>query len=146
MSNAPAFNNADIATQLLDLIQEIANAINPMPVKFQELTASAGDLPRLMLSPINGESYDAQQYISGEQIYAFPCALRLRQSIRDEQTRLDARAYLAKITKDLLTQCQVLEGYVVCRKPTATVPVCLGATNDFEDWEVTLSLIYKTTI
>lgn len=146
MSNASAFNNADIATQLLDLVQEIANAIDPMPVKFQELTASAGDLPRLMLSPINGESYDIQQYISGEQIYTFPCALRLRQSIRDEQTRLDARSYLANITKDLLVKCQVLDGYVVCRKPTATVPVCLGATNDFEDWEVTLSLIYKTTI
>lgn len=146
MSNTPAFNNTDIATQLLDLVQEIANAIDPMPVKFQELTASAGDLPRLMLSPVNGESYDIQQYISGEQIYAFPCALRLRQSVRDEQTRLDARAYLASITKELLTKCQVLDGYVVCRKPTATVPVCLGATNDFEDWEVTLSLIYKTTI
>lgn len=50
MSNASAFNNADIATQLLDLVQEIANAIDPMPVKFQELTASAGDLPRLVLT------------------------------------------------------------------------------------------------
>lgn len=146
MSNASAFNNADIATQLLDLIQEIANAIEPMPVKFQEITASAGDLPRLMITPTRSDTTDVQQYISGEQIYPFPFALRLRQSVRDEQTRLDARAYLAKITEELLVKCQVLDGYVVCRKPTATVPVCLGTTNDFEDWEVTLSLIYKTTI
>lgn len=146
MSNTPTFSNNDIATQLLDLVQEIANEIKPMPVKFQELTATAGNLPRLMIAPTRSDTTDVQQYISGEQIYPFPFALRLRQSVRDEQTRLDARAYLASITKELLTKCQVLDGYVVCRKPTATVPVCLGATNGFEDWEVTLSLIYKTTI
>lgn len=146
MSNTPTFSNNDIATQLLDLVQEIANEIKPMPVKFQELTATAGNLPRLMIAPTRSDTTDVQQYISGEQIYPFPFALRLRQSVRDEQTRLDARAYLAGITKDLLVKCQALDSYVVCRKPTATVPVCLGATNDFEDWEVTLNLIYKTTI
>lgn len=146
MSDTPSFNNSDIATQLLDLIQEIANSIKPLPVKFQELTAQAGELPRLMLAPTDSNTVDVQQYISGEQIYPFPCVLRLRQSVRDEQTRLDARVYLEVITKALLTHCQALDGYVACRKPTATMPVCLGETNDFEDWEVTLSLIYKTTI
>lgn len=146
MSEAkPAFTNPDIAEQILDRVQDIVNETESMPVRFQELTADAGELPRLMIAPITGNDTELPNYVSGEQIYPFPFALRFRQSVKDEQARLDAHALLSGITKNLLMQCQALDGYVVCRKPTATVPVCLGATNDFEDWEVTLRLMYKTT-
>lgn len=147
MSDRPSFSNGDIAEKLMDKLEEIVKDLgHDMPIKFQELTADAGVLPRLMVAPLRSDGrYETDRYISGETIYPFPIALRFRQSIRDEQSRLDAHKLLTDLSKAITSECQALDGYVVCRRPTAQVPIQLGATNDFEDWEVTLDLIYKTT-
>ncbi len=138
--------DGDIAKKILNLIEEVVKELDEpsIPVEFGELTADAGKLPRLMIAPQStGEV--AQRYISGETIHPFNFALYLRKPIMDEQQRLDAHAYLTKLTKAFLQQCQVLDGYVAFRKPTASTPVELGSTNAFEDWQVTVQLLYKQT-
>ncbi|MFR7659226.1 MAG: hypothetical protein ACLUY3_05725 [Eggerthellaceae bacterium] len=139
--------NGDIATKILDLTEEVVkelDAPDDIPVEFGELTADAGKLPRLMIAPQStGEV--TQRYISGETIHPFNFALYLHKPIMDEQQRLDAHAYLTKLTKAFLQRCQVLDGYVAFRKPTASTPVELGSTNAFEDWQVTVQLLYKQT-
>lgn len=143
--NRPVFVNGDIATQVLDLMEEIAQtSSSPMPVEFGELTADAGRLPRLMIAPVNADE-TSQRYISGESVVPFAFALYLRQSIMDEQERLDAHAYLTEVTEAFLPKSQVLNGYVAFRKPQASMPVELGATNAFEDWQVTVKLTFKQT-
>ncbi len=138
--------NGDIATKILDLTEEVVKELDEpgIPVEFGELTADAGKLPRLMIAPQRTDEI-AQRYISGETVHPFNFALYLRKPIMDEQQRLDAHAYLTKFTKAFLKKCQVLDGYVAFRKPTASMPVELGATNAFEDWQVTVQLLYKQT-
>lgn len=138
--------DGDIAKKILDLIEEVVKELDEpsIPVEFGELTADAGKLPRLMIAPQRAEEI-AQRYISGETIHPFNFALYLRKPIMDEQQRLDAHAYLTKLTKVFLQRCQVLDGYVAFRKPTASTPVELGSTNAFEDWQVTVQLLYKQT-
>lgn len=145
MSERPIFVNGDIATQILTLVDKIAQeSSNPMPVEFGELTADPGRLPRLMIAPLKADE-TPQRYISGESIVPFPFALYLRQSVMDVQERLDAHAYLTEVTEAFLPECQVLNGYVAYRKPRASMPVELGATDAFEDWQVTVQLMYKQT-
>lgn len=135
-----------IAKKILDLIEEVVKELDEpsIPVEFGELTADAGKLPRLMIAPQStGEV--TQRYISGETIHPFNFALYFRKPIMDEQQRLDAHAYLTKLTKAFLQRCQVLDGYVAFHKPTASTPVELGSTNAFEDWQVTVQLLYKQT-
>ena len=131
--------DGDIATKILDLTEEVVKELDEpdIPVEF-------GKLPRLMIAPQRTDEV-AQRYISGETIHPFNFALYLRKPIMDEQQRLDAHAYLTKLTKAFLKKCQVLDGYVAFRKPTASMPVELGATNAFEDWQVTVQLLYKQT-
>ena len=138
--------DGDIAKKILDLIEEVVKELDEpsIPVEFGELTADAGKLPRLMIAPQStGEV--TQRYISGETIPPFNFALYFRKPIMDEQQRLDAHAYLTKLTKAFLQRCQVLDGYVAFHKPTASTPVELGSTNAFEDWQVTVQLLYKQT-
>lgn len=138
--------DGDIAKKILDLIEEVVKELDEpsIPVEFGELTADAGKLPRLMIAPQStGEV--TQRYISGETIHPFNFALYFRKPIMDEQQRLDAYAYLTKLTKAFLQRCQVLDGYVAFHKPTASTPVELGSTNAFEDWQVTVQLLYKQT-
>ena len=146
MEDKPVFVNADIATQMLDLIEDISKDMEgpTLPVEFGELTADAGRLPRLMIAPINADE-TPQRYISGETISPFAFALYLRKPILDVQERLDAHAYLTTLTSTLLDRCQALNGYIAFRKPQATVPIELGATDAFEDWQVTVQLVYKQT-
>lgn len=139
--------NGDVAEQVLELLQSIVDEDEntKMPVKFEELTAEPGELPRLMISPRESQGV-AQRYISGETIEPFAFALHLRKAVRDEQDRLDAHQYLTSLTAKLLERCIALDGYVAYRKPGASGPVQLGATNAFEDWQVTVQLVYKQTI
>ena len=69
MSEAkPAFTNPDIAEQILDRVQDIVNETESMPVRFQELTADAGELPRLRIAPITGNDTELPNYAAGERI------------------------------------------------------------------------------
>ena len=53
MSN-PIYVNPELATQVLDLLEEVVEASDtPMEIHFEELTAEPGPLPRLMLSTRN---------------------------------------------------------------------------------------------
>lgn len=132
-----------LATQIVDLIADILEESDvEMQVRFEDLTAEPGELPRLMVSPIK-DNNESKSYISGEAIVPFPFALYFRQTAFDEQDRLDAHQFLTQVTEQLLGCLVVLDGYVAYRKPSASVPFRLGATEAFEDWQVTFDLTYK---
>lgn len=144
MMTEAVFYDINIATQILDIMQEIVNeSETPMPVKFEELTPNIGELPRLMIAPVATDN-DVQQYISGEFIYPFVFTLTLRQSVVDDQTRLDAYQFLNEITDQFLKRSIVLDNCVAYKRPFASVPAMLGTTDAFEDWSVTFDLRYKT--
>lgn len=135
--------NYELATQVLDLLEEIVQASDtPMEIHFEELTAEPGPLPRLMLSTRNSSALTSTGYISGEKACPFPCLLTLRIAAQDEQDRLDADKYLRSITSAFLSRAAVLKSFVAYRKPDASIPYCLGRTSAFEDWQVTFDLNY----
>lgn len=143
MSDAPIMHDLYLGEQILDLLEEIATDMSPaIKIHFEELTAEAGPLPRLMLSPVsaNGET---ESYISGERVCPFPCAVTLRVKANDEQDRIDTGKYLSTLAKEFLGRSIVLPDYVAYRKPSASMATCLGRTSAFEDWQVTLDLKYK---
>lgn len=144
MNNASQMVNYDLATQILDLFEEvIKESSQDIAIHFEELTAEPGPLPRLMLSPQqNSTSQGDPGYLSGEAAYPFPCTLTLRVSAEDEQDRLDADAYLRELTTSFINRASVLKSYVAYRKPAASIPSCLGRTSAFEDWRVTFDLNY----
>ena len=132
-----------LAEQVLDLVEETAEKVGAsMPVRFEELTADVGELPRIMLQ-LSESDGQQQRYLSGERICPMPFALTLRFSADDQQTRLDARELLGRMADAILEDCMVLNGYVAYALPTASVPVCLGKAPLFEDWQVTFDLKYK---
>lgn len=135
--------NPELATQVLDLFEEVVKASdNPMEIHFEELTADPGPLPRLMLHTRNSSTDNSTGYISGEYACPFPCLLTLRVAAQDEQDRLDADKYLRSITASFLSKATVLPNFVAYRKPSASIPYCLGRTSAFEDWQVTFDLNY----
>ena len=143
MADTPIMCDAKLATEVLDLVCEIASEYSePMEVCFEELSAEAGKLPRLMLA-LQSSSDQQSSYISGERIMPFPFTLTLRVANVDEQSRLDAAGALNAISDAFLTRCQVLDDYVAYRRPLASVVSCLGRTSEFEDWQVTFELKYK---
>lgn len=141
--STPVYINPELATQVLDLFEEVVKASdNPMEIHFEELTADPGPLPRLMLHTRNSSADNSTGYISGEYACPFPCLLTLRVAAQDEQDRLDADKYLRSITSAFLTKAAVLKDFIAYRKPSASMPYCLGRTSAFEDWQVTFELNY----
>lgn len=145
MAPNPVLYNATLAAQVLDLVEELANELDgSMPVRFEELTAEPGELPRIMLQLLDSNGEESR-YISGEKLCPMPFALTLRLCADDEQTRLDAAATLSRLSSDFLARCVALNGYVAYKRPVCGVPVCLGRTEAFEDWQVEFDLNYKET-
>lgn len=141
--STPVYINPELATQVLDLFEEVVKASdNPMEVHFEELTAEPGPLPRIMLHTRNSSTDTSTGYISGEYACPFPCLLTLRVAAQDEQDRLDADKYLRSITSAFLAKAAVLKDFIAYRKPSASMPYCLGRTSAFEDWQVTFDLNY----
>jgi len=141
--STPVYINPELATQVLDLFEEVVKASdNPMEIHFEELTADPGPLPRLMLHTRNSSTDNSTGYISGEYACPFPCLLTLRVAAQDEQDRLDADKYLRSITAAFLAKAAVLKDFIAYRKPSASMPYCLGRTSAFEDWQVTFELNY----
>lgn len=141
--STPVYINPELATQVLDLFEEVVKASdNPMEVHFEELTAEPGPLPRIMLHTRNSSTDTSTGYISGEYACPFPCLLTLRVAAQDEQDRLDADKYLRSITSAFLAKAAVLKDFIAYRKPSASMPYCLGRTSAFEDWQVTFELNY----
>lgn len=141
--STPVYINPELATQVLDLFEEVVKASdNPMEVHFEELTAEPRPLPRIMLHTRNSSTDTSTGYISGEYACPFPCLLTLRVAAQDEQDRLDADKYLRSITSAFLAKAAVLKDFIAYRKPSASMPYCLGRTSAFEDWQVTFDLNY----
>lgn len=133
-----------LAEQVLDIVANAAKSVDSdIEVHFEELTAEPGPLPRIMLSCSSSAQQNSTRYISGEVISPFSCDMTLRIAAYDEQDRLDAEAALRKLTSLILPASEVLDGYVAYRKPTASMPRCLGRTSSFEDWRVTFVFNYK---
>lgn len=134
-----------LAEQVLDLVEQTADEVGAaMPVRFEELTADVGELPRMMLQLRESDAKE-QRYLSGERICPMPFALTLRLAADAQQDRLDACDLLSRLADSFLESCMVLDGYVAYAMPTASVPVCLGRAQAFEDWQVTFELKYKQT-
>ncbi len=135
-----------LATQVLDLMADVTEGMGAAaPVRFEELSADPGELPRFMLT-LRESDEQRQQYVSGEQVIPFPFALTLRMAGDDEQSRLDAAETLGNAADAFLGRCILMDGYVACAMPQAGVPVCLGKSDaGFEDWQVTFTLKYTQT-
>ena len=133
----------NVATAVLDGLQELMRDLpEEMPVAFEELTVDPGDMPRLMLKPLASDA-EERRYISGEQLRAFPFSVTLRLEAESEQKRLDAYAYLAQLAKAWAATPIEAPGYAIFRQRQLTIPTCLGRTERFEDWQVTMELKYK---
>ncbi len=133
---------SNLATEVLDMMEACAKEAAPgVPVRFEELSAEPGELPRMMMQPQSAGNYE-QRYIS-ESVRPFPVSLTLRLATDDQQGRLDAVETLDALSAAFTKRCAVLPHYVACIKPTATPPYCLGRTAAFEDWQITFDLTYK---
>lgn len=143
MADKPVIINASLVTQILDLVGEIVHTFDAsIPVRFEELTAETGQLPRIMMTLVDGAEEESR-YISGETIYPIMFALTLRVAPDDEQDRLNAAGLLDHIRDQFLEKCLVLDDFAVYRLPKAGMPVCLGRTDTFEDWQVTFDVKYN---
>lgn len=132
-----------LATQVLDLMEEVVAGVDAdIPVRFEELSAEPGKLPRMMLQLKDGGGEESR-YISGEVLCPMPFNLTLRIAANDQQECLDAAEVLSKVASGFLDACVVLDGYVAYKRPTAGVPYCLGRAEEFEDWQVSFDLKYK---
>ncbi len=137
--------NGSLVTQILDKLGEVVKGIDPsIPVRFEELTAEAGELPRMMMSLVDSGEEESR-YISGEAICPIAFALTLRVSAEDEQDRLDAAYTLNAAAAAFIKDCSAFDGFVAYKRPLAGVAHCLGRTDAFEDWQITFSLKYKET-
>ena len=129
----PATYDASIASAVLEHISSMAEKLEPpVPVAFEELTAAPGQLPRIMLQPLRADAAE-RRYVSGEAMHAFPFAVTLR-----------VAASLLQMLADAWSATKMsVPGYAIFRTQQLTVPTCLGRTERFEDWQVTLELKYK---
>lgn len=67
-----------LATQVLDLMEEVVAGVDAdIPVRFEELSAEPGKLPRMMLQLKDGGGEESR-YISGEVLCPMPFNLTLR--------------------------------------------------------------------
>ena len=143
MADKPVIINASLVTQILDLVGEIVHTFDAsIPVRFEELTAETGQLSRIMMTLVDGAEEESR-YISGETICPIMFALTLRVAPDDEQDRLNAAGLLDHIRDQFLEKCLVLDDFAVYRLPKAGMPVCLGRTDTFEDWQVTFDVKYN---
>ncbi len=132
-----------MATAVLDRVEILAGGFKPpVPVAFEELTAEPGLMPRIMLKPLSADATE-RRYISGEAIRAFPFSATLRVAADCEQDSLDAASLLQMLADAWSATKMSVPGYAIFRTQQLTVPTCLGRTERFEDWQVTLELKYK---
>lgn len=142
MDKVPAYD-AKVAEAVLDAIEGIASEMDPpAPCAFEELTAEPGRMPRVMLKPLPSDPYE-RRYVSGETIRQFPFSLTLRIEVDSEQGRLDAHSWLMSLANAFASASINLDGMTVFQRVLIQVPTCLGRTERFEDWQISLSLKYK---
>lgn len=143
MADKPVIINASLVTQILDLVGEIVHTIDAsIPVRFEELTAETGQLPRIMMTLADGTEEIA--YISGEIRCSIVLEITLRVATNDEQDRLNAVGLLDYIKEQFVKKCRVLDGFAAHRRPKAGVPE-IGRTDTFEDLKVTFEVEYDET-
>lgn len=139
---APTYDPS-VATAVLDHMSTLATALDPaVPVAFEELTAEPGRMPRIMLKPASSDAQE-RRYVSGEAIRPFPFTVTLRIDADSEQDRLDAAELLQQLATAWERTPLETEGWAIFRQRQVTIPTCLGRTERFEDWQVTLELKYK---
>lgn len=133
-----------VAERVLDAVQAAADGLDrPVPCAFEELTAEPGLMPRLMLKPTASDAVE-RRYVSGEVLRAFPFSATLRVGADCEQDRLDACAWLSQLGAAFEEVPLEVDGGTVFMQRQRTVPTCLGRTEQFEDWQVTFEVKYKT--
>lgn len=143
MADKPVIINASLVMQILDLVGEIVHTVDAsIPVRFEELTAETGQLPRIMMSLVDGTEETA--YISGEIRCSIVLEITLRVAPDDEQDRLNAVGLLDYIKEQFVKKCRVLDGFAAHRRPKAGVPE-IGSTDTFEDLKVTFEVEYDET-
>lgn len=143
MADKPVIINASLVTQILDLVGEIVHTFDAsIPVRFEELTAETGQLPRIMMTLADGTEETA--YISGEIRCSIVLEITLRVATDDEQDRLNAVGLLDYIKEQFVKKCRVLDGFAAHRRPKAGVPE-IGRTDIFEDLKVTFEVEYDET-
>lgn len=132
-----------VAEAALDALCRISDELDPpAPCAFEELTAEPGAMPRLMVKPLPADPYE-RRYISGEAIKQFPFTVTLRLEADSEQERLDAYEWLMTLA-NRFGGCPIeLDGLSVFQRTLTQLPTCLGRTERFEDWQISLSLKYK---
>lgn len=143
MADKPVIINASLVTQILDLVGEIVHTVDAsIPVRFEELTAETGQLPRIMMTLADGTEEIA--YISGEIRCSIVLEITLRVATNDEQDRLNAVGLLDYIKEQFVKKCRILDGFASHRRPKAGVPE-IGRTDTFEDLKVTFEVEYDET-
>lgn len=139
----PVIYDSQLVEQVLDRCEGALKAIKPeSQLRFEELTAEPGELPRFMFG-ITDSGEEESRYVSGERIIPLAFTLTLRIDIDDEKSRIDAANLLSLLGRAVETFTVGLDGYVAYRKPRASMPICLGCTEAFEDWQITVSGKYK---
>ena len=143
--DSPTYDT-NVAEAVLDAVEALCKRMEPSaPCAFEELTAEPGKMPRVMLKPLPSDPYE-KRYVSGEEIRKFPFSATLRIEADSEQKRLDAHQWLMALAKGFGACPIELEGMTVFQRSLTQMPTCLGRTERFEDWQINLSLKYKTQV
>lgn len=141
----PATYDPCVASAVLEHITDLARSLDPpVPVAFEELTAEPGRMPRIMLKPLASDAAE-RRYVSGEVVRAFPFSATLRVAAECEQDSLDADQALRNLARAWSATPMEMPGHAIFRQLQLTIPTCLGRTERFEDWQVTMEIKYKQT-
>lgn len=141
----PRTENADTAACVFSALEAIvANAPEIKSCTYEHAPTDALQLPCIIMQTLGGDPVE-RRYLDGGCIAAYRFSLQLRLIAEDDQSRLDARAILARIASEVeRAEIDLGAGRTSWGVSSDTLPSRIDSNESPADWRTELTLNYQT--
>lgn len=138
-------SQTDVAENVFDAVEALVNtSCIGMTCEYEYLPTSKADLPCIMVQTLTGKPIE-REYLDGSYLANYRFALYLRTIDDSTRTRLDGRKILKDLASILCTNHPKLDNdKVVWSCECDTLPCRISTEPSYSDWQVTLTLKYKS--
>lgn len=139
-------DQSDIARACYKVVEHIVKTSgNELGCEYDYMPAKAEELPCVSVQTLNGNPVEFG-FADGSYIANYRFALYLRQQDSDTASRFDGRSILDGLAKAFLaSDINLGDRYTFYSARADTLPSKIAADENYDDYQVTLTVQYKAT-
>lgn len=138
-------DQTDVAEKVYDVVEALVSSSSlDLVCEYEYLPATSSELPCVTMQTLTGTPVE-REYLDGAYIANYRFALYLRMEAADTASRLSGRKVLDALAKEFaVAKLDFGESYDIWEQRIDTLPCRIAAEEAWADYQVTLTIKYKS--